>query len=298
DDLRVWESTYLRAVREPVPLLSFTCDWLRRNAPRQAPEPVLVQGDTGPGNFIYAGSRVRAVTDWELAHLGDPMEDLALIRSRDLYYRFGDLRARFARYARLSGRPLDLARVRYYTVKAMAIVPLSLAPVMENLDPRTEHAEWIAQYVFYVRTTTEALAESLGIALEPYAPPDAPATRFSALHEILLENLRDEQLPAQGDAYLAARLELAIRLAEHLRRAERFAPAFASAELDDLGELLGRRPASVLEGQRALERGVREWGARREAELVNYFHRSALREEALMRGALGLAEGRSLSPID
>ena len=99
------------------------------------------------------------------------------------------------------------------------------------------------------------------------------------------------------DAYLAARLELAIRLAEHLRRAERFGPAHAAAELDDLGELLGQRPASVLEGQRALERGVREWGARREAELVRYFHRHAVREEALMRGALGLAEGRSLSPV-
>jgi hypothetical protein len=262
------------------------------------PETVLVQGDTGPGNFIYSGSRVQAVTDWELAHLGDPMEDLALIRSRDLYYRFGDLRQRFALYAELSGRPLDLARVRYYTVKAMAIVPLSLAPVMENLDPRTEHAEWIAQYVFYVRTTAEALAEAMGLALEPYAPPDAPATRFSGLHDLLLENLRGEQLPAQSDAFLAARLDLAIRLAEHLRRVERYGPAYSDAELDDLGELLGRRPANPLEGRRALERGVREWGARREAELVRYFHRHALREEALMRGALGLAEGRRLSPID
>jgi aminoglycoside phosphotransferase (APT) family kinase protein len=296
-DLRVWESTYQRAVREPVPLLTFACDWLRRNAPREPAELVLVQGDTGPGNFIYSGPRVQAVTDWELAHLGDPMEDLALIRSRDLYYRFGDLRERFELYAKLSGRALDLARVRYYTVKAMAIVPLSLAPVMENLDPRTEHAEWIAQYVFYLRTTAEALAESLGIALEAYEPPSAPATRFSHLHEILLENLRGEQLPAQRDPFLNARLELAIRLAQHLRHAERLGPAFAAAELDDLGELLGRRPASPAEGQRALDRGVREWGSRREAELVRYFHRHALREEALMRGALGLAEGRSLSPI-
>jgi hypothetical protein len=298
DDLRVWKSSYLRAVREPVPLLTFACDWLRRNAPRRAPDTVLVQGDTGPGNFIYAGARVQVVTDWELAHLGDPMEDLALIRSRDLYYRFGDLRARFALYARLSGRPLDLARVRYYTVKAMAIVPLSLAPVMENLDPRTEHAEWIAQYVFYTRTTTEALAEAMGIELEPYVPPEAKATRFSELHDILLENLRGEHLPAQPDPFLAARLGLAIRLAEHLRRAERFGPAYAEAELDDLGELLGRRPADALEGRRALERGVREWRARREEALVRYFHRSALREEALLRGALGLAEGRGLSPIE
>jgi hypothetical protein len=168
---------------------------------------------------------------------------------------------------------------------------------MENLDPRTEHAEWIAQYVFYLRTTAEALAESMGIALEPYEPPAAPPTRFSHLHEILLENLRGEQLPAQRDPFLNARLELAIRLAQHLRHAERLGPAFAAAELDDLGELLGRRPASPAEGQRALDRGVREWGSRREAELVRYFHRHALREEALMRGALGLAEGRSLSPI-
>jgi aminoglycoside phosphotransferase (APT) family kinase protein len=296
-DLRVWESTYERAVREPVPLLTFACDWLRRNAPRDAAETVLVQGDTGPGNFIYSGSQVRAVTDWELAHLGDPMEDLALIRSRDLYYRFGDLRERFELYAKLSGRALDRARVRYYTVKAMAIVPLSLAPVMDHLDPRTEHAEWIAQYVFYLRTTAEALAESMGIGLEPYEPPLAPPTRFSHLHEILLENLRGEQLPAQRDPFLNARLELALRLALHLRHAERLGPAFASAELDDLGELLGRRPASPLEGRRALDRGVREWGARREEALVRYFHRHALREEALMRGALGLAEGRSLSPI-
>jgi aminoglycoside phosphotransferase (APT) family kinase protein len=296
-DLRVWESTYQHAVREPVPLLTFACDWLRRNAPSEPAEVALVQGDTGPGNFIYSGSRVQAVTDWELAHLGDPMEDLALIRSRDLYYRFGDLRERFELYAKLSGRALDLARVRYYTVKAMTIVPLSLAPVMENLDPRTEHAEWIAQYVFYLRTTAEALAESMGLALEPYQPPGARPTRFSHLHEILLENLRGEQLPAQRDAFLNARLELAIRLAVHLRNAERSGPAYAAAELDDLGELLGRRPASLLEGQRALERGVREWGPSREEALVRYFHRHAVREEALMRGALGLAEGRSLSPV-
>jgi aminoglycoside phosphotransferase (APT) family kinase protein len=297
-DLRVWETTCERAVREPVPLLTFACGWLRRNAPRDMAEVVLVQGDTGPGNFIYSGSRIRAITDWELAHLGDPMEDLALIRSRDLYYRFGDLRERFRRYCELSGRPLDPERVRYYTVKAMAIVPLALAPVVENLDPRTEHVEWIAQHVFYLRTTVEALAEAMGVALEAYAPPDAAPTRFAPLHEILLENLRAEQLPAISDPFLRARLELDVRLATHLQHAERNGRAFEAAELDDLGELLGRRPTSVLDGRRALDRGIREWGARREAELVRYFHRHALREEALMRGALGLAEGRSLSPID
>jgi aminoglycoside phosphotransferase (APT) family kinase protein len=299
DDLAVWERSYQRGTREPVPLITFTCDWLRRHAPRRAAATVLVQGDTGPGNFIFEGSRVKAITDWEMAHLGDPMDDLALIRSRDLYYPIGDLAGCFRLYSQLSGRPLDLAAVRYYTVKAMIIVPLSLAPVMENLDPRTEHAEWIAQYVFYERTAAEALAESLGIELAPARLPDPVPTPRSHLFDILLENLRDEQLPAIDDPFRASRLGLTLRLAQHLANAERLAPALDAEELDDLGALLGRRPATLREGQWALDQLVREQGAQREEELVRYFHRHALRHQALMHGALGMVDERSrLSPIE
>jgi aminoglycoside phosphotransferase (APT) family kinase protein len=35
----------------------------------------IVHGDPGPGNFLHDGSAVIALTDWEFAHLGDPMED-------------------------------------------------------------------------------------------------------------------------------------------------------------------------------------------------------------------------------
>jgi Ser/Thr protein kinase RdoA (MazF antagonist) len=38
---------------------------------------VLVHGDFGPNNVLLAGSAVVAVLDWEFAHLGDPVEDLA-----------------------------------------------------------------------------------------------------------------------------------------------------------------------------------------------------------------------------
>jgi aminoglycoside phosphotransferase (APT) family kinase protein len=297
DDLAIWERAYERATREPVPLVTFTCDWLRRHAPRKQAEIVLVQGDTGPGNFIFDGSRVRAITDWEMAHLGDPMDDLALLRSRDIYYPIGDLRACFDLYSKLSGRALDLDAIRYYTVKAMIIVPLSLAPVMENLDARTEHAEWIAQYVFYERTAAEALAESLGIELAPARLPDPVPTPRSHLFDILLENLRDEQLPAIEDAYRAFRMQMTLRLAQHLRNADRLGPALDAQERDDLGQLLGRRPASLREGRRALDRLVREQGPRREEELVRFFHRHALRSQALMQGAMGMAEHATLQPL-
>jgi hypothetical protein len=225
------------------------------------------------------------------------MDDLALLRSRDMYYPIGDMRSCFELYAKLSGRPLDLDAVRYYTVKAMIIVPLSLAPVMENLDARTEHAEWIAQYVCYERTTAEALAEAMGIALEPLEIPDPEPGPRAPLYEILLENLRDEQLPAIEDAYRAFRMRMTLRLARHLRNVDRLGPALDAQELDELGRLLGRRPASLREGRRALDRLVREQGPRREEELVRYFHRHALREQALMQGAMGMAEHATLQPI-
>ena len=43
----------------------------------------LVQGDTGPGNFLHDGSKLTAIVDFELAHIGDPMEDLAWIGTRN-----------------------------------------------------------------------------------------------------------------------------------------------------------------------------------------------------------------------
>jgi aminoglycoside phosphotransferase (APT) family kinase protein len=69
-----WERVYRDSCFLPVPLLDEAAAWLRRHAP--TPERIaLVHGDPGPGNFMYEGDRINAITDWEFAHLGDPDED-------------------------------------------------------------------------------------------------------------------------------------------------------------------------------------------------------------------------------
>lgn len=77
-----WERVYREACFLPVPLLDEAAAWLRRNAP--TPErAVLVHGDPGPGNYMYEGDEIRAITDWEFAHIGDADEDwvyLATVR--------------------------------------------------------------------------------------------------------------------------------------------------------------------------------------------------------------------------
>lgn len=296
-DLDVWQSTYEGAVREPLPLLTFACQWLRRNVPRKPVRPVLCQGDTGPGNLLFEGGRVTALVDFELAHLADPMTDLACVRSRDLYTPLGRFPERVARYAELAGCEIDFDTLLYYSVKTQALVPLSLAPVMENLHAGTEHSEWIAQHVFYLRTTAEVLAEALGVALAPVELPEGSISRFSAYYDMLLENLEREQAPAISDPFLANRMWFATRLVRHLRTAERKGAGFEAQELDDMGELLGRRPRTLLEGHRAVDAHVRAASPDRDAALVQYFYRHARREEALMEGALGMCEGARLSPL-
>ncbi|WP_223163258.1 phosphotransferase family protein [Marinobacter salinexigens] len=58
------------------PVFELAFQWLRGNMPVTTAEPTLVHGDFRNGNLIVGETGLRAVLDWELAHLGDPMEDL------------------------------------------------------------------------------------------------------------------------------------------------------------------------------------------------------------------------------
>lgn len=60
---------------QPHPAFELAFRWLGDNRPRRS-APVVVHGDFRNGNLIVGPDGIRAVLDWELAHLGDPFEDL------------------------------------------------------------------------------------------------------------------------------------------------------------------------------------------------------------------------------
>ncbi len=60
---------------QPHPAFELALRWLEDHRPAASP-PVLVHGDFRLGNLIVGSEGLRAVLDWELAHLGDPAEDL------------------------------------------------------------------------------------------------------------------------------------------------------------------------------------------------------------------------------
>jgi aminoglycoside phosphotransferase (APT) family kinase protein len=66
----------LDAIDEPRPVLELGYRWLTEHRPAPAPLSV-VHGDFRLGNLLVDRTGLRAVLDWELAHLGDPHEDVA-----------------------------------------------------------------------------------------------------------------------------------------------------------------------------------------------------------------------------
>ncbi|MEZ4333790.1 MAG: phosphotransferase family protein [Myxococcota bacterium] len=291
-DLALWERAYRRDLKRPVPLVEFALRWLKANRPAAPERLSLVQGDTGPGQFLFSGARLTAIIDWEFAHLGDPILDLAQIRTRDFYNPGIDLGRWIARYEALSGRPVDRGKLAYYTVKSMAITPLALAGMVQGMHPRTDHAEWFAQDVAYKRATAEALLEALGLEPDPPALPSPNASRTdrSAIFDLVEENLREEHRPGAPDDYARYRIDLLARLVTHLRRADVHGEALERQELDEIATLVGQRPQTAAEGDHALARFIASSPRAAEPAIATHLYRRALREEALWRGALGAGE--------
>ena len=289
-DLSLWERTYRAALRRPVPLVEFATRWLRRNIPPAPPRPSLIQGDTGPGQFLFDGSRVTAIIDWEFAHLADPVLDLAQVRTRDFYNPGADMGEWWRLYQEVSGRTLDLATLRYYTVKSMLITPLALAGVVQNMVAQTDHAEWYAQDVCYKRATAEALAEAVGVAIDPPPMPDPGAGAISEIVALIETQLVTEHRAELPDDYARYRLDLARRLLTHVQNLDRLEAPLAAQDADDRAALLGRSTGTTPPDDRELLALIESAGSERDVDLVRYLHRRSVREERLFRGALGVGE--------
>lgn len=98
--------------------------WIKENVPELPEEElVVVHGDYRFGNFIWQGTSMAAVLDWERAMLGDPMQELAFIcmplsrrvdpgvMGKALSYE-----ELAERYEQRTGRSVDLRKIQFYAV--------------------------------------------------------------------------------------------------------------------------------------------------------------------------------------
>jgi aminoglycoside phosphotransferase (APT) family kinase protein len=176
DQLEPLEATYLGTPAAHHPLIDFGLGWLWRHAPQSVERVSLVHGDIGPGNMLYAEGRVSAIIDWEIAHLGDPMEDLAALNTRDMSTPIGDFARRLAQYEAAGGARLDVDRLRYYRALVLIRNSLLIRLTLANSDAALVPDQLGAFALLLRRAATQALCEAHGFPLPPLptAMPDVP----------------------------------------------------------------------------------------------------------------------------
>jgi aminoglycoside phosphotransferase len=272
------------------PLIHLSIDWLANNIPADLPSPVIVHGDAGPANFLYAGGRVTALLDWELVHYGDPMADLAMLCLRMLFQPFVPLPDAFAAYAAAGGHPVDLARIRYWRL----LFQTGFARAARFTDPDAPPPPNLGMNMVYStihrRVLSEALAEAAGITLPPVtlpdAPPDAPLGPRHRSYAIALDDLRDMIVPRLADQQAAVKAKGLARLVKWWRDCERYGAGFDAAERAEIGVALGREFADHGDAWAAYCDAVKA-GTLNTQTAIQLANAHVTREAALMADAMG-----------
>jgi aminoglycoside phosphotransferase (APT) family kinase protein len=137
-----------RALDWPRPVFDLALRWLHEHEPAATDAVTLVHGDFRHGNLIIGPDGIRAVLDWELAHLGDPMEDLGWICVNS--WRFGEIdrpvggfgrrEEMFAAYEAVSGRRVDAARVLFWETLGTLRWGLMCCGMMQRFRAGPDHS--------------------------------------------------------------------------------------------------------------------------------------------------------------
>jgi aminoglycoside phosphotransferase (APT) family kinase protein len=123
-EIERWEAIVAQESLEPQPVLRASFRWMRRHLPRPPRQIVLVHADYRTGNFLaHPSGEIRGILDWEMTHLGDPMEDVAWACIRPWRWLGNELvgglmeRSDFYRmYEESSGIQIDEEAVRFWEV--------------------------------------------------------------------------------------------------------------------------------------------------------------------------------------
>jgi aminoglycoside phosphotransferase (APT) family kinase protein len=136
----------------PVPALELAFRWALDHLPASS-RATVTHGDFRMGNLICGDQRIQAVLDWELACVGDPMQDLGWLCVKT--WRFGGAQPvggigrredLLAAYQRASGTAVDPAAVHFWEVWGSVrwAVMCLLKGLAHRMDPAHRTVEAVA----------------------------------------------------------------------------------------------------------------------------------------------------------
>jgi aminoglycoside phosphotransferase (APT) family kinase protein len=294
-DLARLTSMYAPAGILKEPEIDFALSWLRNSIPDAEAPARIVHGDVGPGNFIFgADGRLRAIIDWEVVHMGHPLEDLAAVLCRSLGVPFGDAAQHVANYQAFSGLPVDRNALAYGAILVLTrwYIGLNLAvsrpSFSQNLPVLLTYRQSVADAL------VRALAERHHLADLPEAHlPGTPPERY--VHEYVLHTLEQVLTPALSDPYARDRAQGVTNLSRYLRdRAAYGAERLEREDIEDAERLTGRRIKSHDLARAALCEVAGSASGTAVAGLIGCLQRINQRRQLIWRAAMGPMAARRL----
>ena len=282
-------------LQSPDPLTSYAVQWLRRHAPDQVSRISLVQGDTGPVNFMFEGDKVTAVVDWEWGHWGDPMEDLGNICVREFWNPSGGLKGLFQRYEQVSGIPYNRFSAQYYRIQqnVRGMIPIHVA--CHYMPPGQSLAWYLCYRYVGDRATCEALADAIDIAIErPEFPIEKPASNMA---KAIAGYLQDDIEPKLEDKFARSRATDVSILAECMERVHRYGDELRAIECEEISRLLGSTVTDYPRAISALNTAI-EAEQLDDESVIRYLARRAYRDEWLYWPVTRLYPDRHWSALD
>ena len=263
------------------PPLAFIQSWLRRNVPQHRTEASFITGDAG--QFMSAGPEVAALTDFEIASVGDNHWDLACFRGRHPYENMGDIPALYRRYGEASGEPVDLRLVCYHTAN---FLQLSAIAGKWFMDPATQGANWmegLLETANITRRALEAVAEYEGVALDHHLP--LPAGSISPLEESGLTKLVNDigRLPT-STAFAEWERDLLQGIPSFLLNHARHRAWFERETVADIEAITGETHDDLPSADAAITGVIERNDAAHDAELIGAMHRRSLRMCMIIAG--------------
>lgn len=279
------------------PLIQLSLDWLEANIPADTVDPVVVHGDAGPANFLFANGKVTILLDWELVHYGDPMADLAMLCLRMLFQPFVPLPLAFAAYEAAGGKPVDLARLRYWRL----LFQTGFAGRTRLDDPNAPPPPNLGMNMVYStihrRVLSEALAETAGIEPFVFSLPDLPEGPRSRSFAIALDDIRAVIAPRSNDQQAAVKAKGLARLIKWWRDIERYEPALLEAERLELAAALETNFSDHPQAWTAFCDAVRS-GSLDRRMAIRLCNAHVTRQSALMADAMGSLAKIGFAPLE
>jgi aminoglycoside phosphotransferase (APT) family kinase protein len=293
-ELDLWRKILRDRVGRAVPLAEAAFAILRDLAPSHDGPASLCHGDVGPKNFLFENGEITALIDWEFAHLGDPMDDLAwwAFRGHEWLGAGGDLGAQLRRWSARTGIPLDPGRIAYYRALVLLRWYVMIHAGLDNGTSAQDRLPYLSIVPVLGVKLAEAVAGLLAMDLGPrpeIGEGDEPLGAEALA--IFRGDVADVIAPALDDVEALRRVRALENYAAHFEACDRHGAAIRAGDLADLAQILGAAPVDGEAGERQLsERGWETAEARR--DLLTYFMRRGIRHAALWP----LTRARALTP--